>query len=412
MSITPFNFLSDNLPRLKAKQLAKTFPYLKLAVSQEATAQALGYSSWYKCLHRNNSASPSPSDQAAGLSVRIERYYHQANVLMALGIAPADADRWVRAWGLTGQPTLAPTVAAPTYYAWDAALRKVDSGELSDDQLVDEFCGEPEFSKYPEIDRPKRVCPGIILGPMGRYPHYAVDHQVNSRIPGYLRGPHSLYHCEDDLDLLASCVPGFAASQSRVEPLRLLSAVQHEWHYGVPHPASKHSVVQALISAAQASPNAMVVISQRAMPKKFGDYDFSRRSVACLRGVDFAEFLREKGKLDPATVIWFDDVAPVRFSMVETLVNCGVGYADLALPVFRDAQRHTPCLPIYSYPFMSGPMSEDEYQGGVERFCLLPLAEDYAGDDDDGGPGDDFEGPDAPLEPNTPANRSFKLQPA
>lgn len=56
MAISPFVFSSDSLPKLKAKQLSTTFRFLKLAVAQEATARALGYSIWYECIAGMDSA--------------------------------------------------------------------------------------------------------------------------------------------------------------------------------------------------------------------------------------------------------------------------------------------------------------------------------------------------------------------
>lgn len=48
---------------------------------------------------------------------------------------------------------------------------------------------------------------------------------------------------------------------------------------------------------------------------------------------------------------------------------------------------------------MTAPMSPDEYSG-TERLCLLPLNEDYDGEDDEddrSGDGDAPEGPDGPM---------------
>ncbi|MDZ4127664.1 MAG: hypothetical protein U1E02_26375 [Hydrogenophaga sp.] len=75
MAISPFVFSSESLPRLKAKQLSKVFPFLRLSTAQEATAQALGYSSWYECIQRGTKGKASLSDQDAGMPVRVGRYY-------------------------------------------------------------------------------------------------------------------------------------------------------------------------------------------------------------------------------------------------------------------------------------------------------------------------------------------------
>ncbi len=124
-----FVFSSDNLPKQKAKQLFKTFPFLKLSTAQEATARALGYSSWYECIHQGAKGEQSPSDQDAGIPTRVARYYHQANTLTTFGITPFEADLWVRAWGLTGHPTFPPEQARPLYYKWREVLDQVNRGE-------------------------------------------------------------------------------------------------------------------------------------------------------------------------------------------------------------------------------------------------------------------------------------------
>lgn len=384
MSIAPFTFSSDNLPKLKAKQLSKAFPFLKLAAAQEATARALGYPSWYECTRRGTQGVPSLSDQEAGLPVRVARYYNQAGVLMGLGITPAEADLWVRTWGLTGRPTSAPESGFPVYSVWNAALERFERGEIDENQLVEE-CGDDGCSKYPEIDRPQRVCPGVILGPMGKYPHYAVAQSVTARIPIYLRGPNSLYHYEDDGDVLSMCVPEFPRSKGSAPVFPRLSRIQHEWHYGQKHPDAPDLCIPNLVSMALARPDALIVISQRAMPKPGDGFDFARCVLACLRGKDFAVFLREKGVIHPAAVIWYSDVAdrPASFDWINWLSGHEGGSATVSVPFFEAASRYQPCLPVYSYPFMTAPMSTDEYGAGGERACLLPLNEDYKEEDDE-----------------------------
>lgn len=401
MAISPFIFSSENLPRLKAKQLFKAFPFLKLSVAQEATARALGYSTWYECTNRGTGGVPSLSDQEAGLPIRVGRYYHQAGVLMGLGIAPSEADLWVRAWGLTGQPTLAPEEGVPLYSRWNETLERLERGEISEEQAREQW--EAWDSKYPDIDIPKRVCPGVILGPCGRYPHYAVDPSINARIPIYLRGPSSLYHYEDDDDVLAMTVPSFPEA-SRAEPIfPRLNRIQHEWHYGAKHPGATALCLPQLEDAALAVPDSMVVISQRAMRGKNDSLDFAQCALACLRGRDFAAFLRAKGVIDPAKVIWYRNVDPRQLSLEWSM---GFEFGDwskgMKLPVFEDADKHQPSLPLYSYPFKAAPMHRYEYSIAFERLCLLPLDEDYLDDeddDDDGSWGDsDPEGPIPTLE--------------
>lgn len=402
MITSPFVFSSKNLPKLKAKQLSKTFPFLKLSGAQEATARALGYSSWYECSNRGSRGTPSPTDQEAGLSVRVSRYYHQANVLMSIGITPAEADLWVRAWGLTGSPTLAPELAIPTYYEWNSALDRFEQGEIDEDKLVEE-CGEyGGWSKYPDIDRPHRICPGVILGPMGKYPHYAVDPVVNASIPIYLRGPQCSYHYEDDGDILAVCVPGFPESRRSGPIISRLSPIQHEWHFGNKHPDAGDQSVARLLAEALACPNEMVVLSIRAMPKPDDKHDFHSHAVACARGKDFAKFIRDKGVLDPSVVVWYKDVDG---RQLDFLYGLDFGAIGKSLPVFEAANKYQPCLPVYSYPFMTSPMSLDEYGIGMERICLLPLNEDY---DQDGDDEDDLGGDvDPPQDPDIPGIGHF-----
>lgn len=385
MAISPFVFSSGNLPKLKAKQLAKTFPHLKLSAAQEATARALGYSSWFECSHRGALGQPSLSDRDAGLSVRVGRYCHQASVLMSIGITPSEADRWVRTWGLTGEPTLTPEHGRPLYSAWNDALERFERGEMAESSLLEEF-GEQGYSKYPDIDRPQRICPGVILGPMGKYPHYAVDPALAAQIPIYLRGPYCNYHYEDDGDVLAMCVPGFPASEGVERIFPRLNRIQHEWHFGTKHPDASEEAIPKLVAAAMERPDELMVLSQRWMPTPGGKYDHSRYAFACLRGSDFAAFLNRKGVIEPASVIWFRDVE-LRREFVEWgswLDGFGWEPGLPRLPVFEGARKLDPSLPLYSYPFMTAPMSSDEYGGLSERPCLLPLDEDYDGEDEEG----------------------------
>ncbi len=378
MAIPAFVFSSGNLPKLKAKQLSKAFPHLKLSAAQEATALALGYSSWFECSQRGLLGQPSPSDQDAGLTVRVARYYHQAGVLMKIGITPSEADRWVRTWGLTGQSTLAPEYGRPRYCVWNEALERFERGEIDESLLLEEF-GEQCYSKYPEIDRPQRVCPGVILGPMGKYPHYVVDPAIAAQIPIYLRGPHSNFHYEDDGDVLAMCVPGFPAGKAMEKIFPRLNRIQHEWHFGTKHPEASDKSIAKLVAAAMARPDELMVISQRWMPTPGGEYDHSRYALACLRGSDFAAFLNRKGVIDPWSVIWFRDVELSRhFEEWSDWLDGFVWGPELPpLPVFEGARKHQPSVPLYSYPFMKAPMSGDEYGGNSEHHCLLPLDEDY-----------------------------------
>lgn len=366
MANSPFIFSSDSLPKRKAKQLATTFPHLKLSAAQEATALALGYSSWFECVHRGALGQSSLSDEDSGISVRVARYYHHANVLMGLGITPAESDLFVRAWGLTGRPTLAPKRAVPLYHSWNSVIESFERGELSEDDLLSEF-GDQDSSKFPEIDRPERVCPGVILGPMGRYPHYAVAPAVATKIPLYLRGPHSTYHYTDDGDVLSMCVPGFPASGRSERLFPRLNRIQHEWHWGCKHPNASEELVPKLAAAAKERPEDFLVVSERWMPALEGKYDPNRVALACLRGSDFAAFLSQKGAIDPSKVVWFRDVeSPSMAEWGSWLQGFGRSRALPELPVFEEACKHKPSLPLYSYPFMTAPMSADECHGPMK----------------------------------------------
>lgn len=392
MPTRPFVFSSANLPKAKAKQLNRAFPFLRLATAQEATAAALGYSSWYECCHRGALGTPSPSDQEAGLSERVLRYYQQANALISFGITPSEADCWVRAWGLTGRPTMAVHAATATFYVWDKALEELEQGAISEQRFVEEF-GDGGCSKYPDIDRPARVTSGVIIGPCGKYPHYAIDPAINAKIPVYLRGPHSLYHCEDGVDVLAVCVPQFPLNIAREFKLDRLSDIQHEWHFGSKHPDAPAAVIPELIAQAQANPDAPIVLSNRAMPVLGGGFDHHRRAIACISGREFAELLRNKGVINSREVIWFHDVDPKDTRTWYDWISMG----SSKLPVFVLASKYKPGLPVYSYPFMSAPMAMCEYMGFWEQVCLLPLNEDYEDGSGFDAEEDDPEGPDIPA---------------
>lgn len=312
---------------------------------------------------------------------------------MGIGITPSEADRWVRTWGLTGEPTLTPEHGRPLYSAWNDALERVERGEMDESSLLDEF-GEQGYSKYPDIDRPQRICPGVILGPMGKYPHYAVDPALAAHIPIYLRGPYCNYHYEDDGDVLAMCVPGFPVSAGVERVFPRLNRIQHEWHFGTKHPDANEEAIPKLVAAAMERPDELMVLSQRWMPTPGGNYDHSRYAFACLRGSDFAAFLNRKGVIEPSSVIWFRDVE-LRRELIEWgswLDGFGWGPDLPTLPVFEGARKLQPSLPLYSYPFMRAPMSSDEYGGLSERPCLLPLDEDYDGEDEEGEAGFGEEG--------------------
>ncbi len=416
LAASPFVFASHNLPKLKARQLAKTFPFLKLSVAQETTARALGYRSWYECVHQGNIGQPSASDQEAGLDVRVLRYYQQASALIAIGITPAEADIWVRGWGLTGHPTLAPRRARPFYYEWKDFLDEFERKKTTEQEYLDEF-GYAEYSKYPEIYRPEWICPGVILGPMGKYPHYAVDPVLAAGIPVYLRGPRSGYHCEDGADVLEQFIPGFPKQEQAEREDRLaeevlllfgerLNCVQYEWHYGSKYPRahSDEACLPRLIAAARKQPDDLMVITQRAMPGDENRYEFRRYAVACLRGGDFVQFLENKGVLDTTKVIWFHDLDPNSdcrdfWSFDMWLTDPYMYEGKVVLPVFRNERNLEPGLPLYSYPFMVAPMSSSEYMGGIEYTTLLPLNKDYLDDGGDDDEGDDDD-PDGEFDPS------------
>jgi hypothetical protein len=404
-----FAFTSPKLPALKAKQLHRAFPFLKLSAAQEATARAMGYSSWYECLNRGTSGRPSLSDQAAGIPTRVARLYHQASVLTGIGIAPGHADSWVRAWGLTGAPTLAPSKAGSHYYRWLDAAKRVQRGEFSEQQIALKW-PEADWSKHPDVDRAVEVCPGIVLSPCGKYPHYAVDPAILAHAPAYLRGARNLYHYEDDGSVLTAMVSGFCEEHS--EPIaERLNHLQYEWHFGTKHPQAEAPVLPQLQAAALNSPNALVIISIRATPTSSHDYDFDRFAVACLRGVDFAAFLASKGHLDPSKVVWYSDV---RRDGLPRHPHWLDGYgAAVALPILESASTRQPSLPVYSYPFKDAPMASDEYSTSLEMTPMIALHLDYTDDSDDANDdegGDDSDDGNDPVDPAGTLN--LEAQPA
>lgn len=379
--MTPFVFTSTKLPGLKAKQLRKAFPFLKLSQAQEATARALGYADWYECTHRGTDGRPSASDQDAGLETRISRYYHQASALIALGITPPDADVWVRGWGLTGSPTLAPAMAVPTYYRWLRDVGRLERGELSDEEIALEW-QEADWSKYPSVDRPMQVCQGVILAPCGKYPHYAVDPAIQARTPIHLRGSGAIYHLEDEHDVVSMMVPDFQSG--RRPPIGdRFNLLTHEWHFGQKHPDARAPMAPQLIAAARAVPDAMVIVTYRFMPTSDGGMSSNSYAIACLPGAEFASFVESKGVFDPTKLVWYANVDREDFP-ANDLYGWLVGMSpELDLPVFEAARKLKPSQPIYSYPFKVGPMASEEFYDISDRQPLLPLSVDYRDDDDD-----------------------------
>lgn len=388
MSPKSFVFSSPNLPKAKARQLHKAFPFLSLSTAQEMTARALGYPSWFECAKRGTSGPPSLGDQEAGLDTRVVRY-QQANVLINYGVTPQDADRWVRAWGLTGRPTLALSHAAPLFYEWDSAINALESGTMHVMTFVENYVDLlPHHSRYPEVDRPVRLTPSVIVGPSADDPVYAIHPALSAQIPIYMRGPFGQFHYQHDAPLLTLYAPDFPPSEYSEFPPEQFNFVQYEWHFGRKHPDAPYPVVPHLIEQAQSNPKALVVLTDRAMPVPGmgDDIDFGRRAIACISGEAFAEFLRSKGAINASTVIWFRDVVPT--DTPRYFETFGTYDALLKLPIFKATTKYQPCLPIYSYPFMDAPMADSEYCHAEESTCLLPLRENY--ERDDGGPDDEF----------------------
>lgn len=383
----PFVFSSNALPSKKAKSLQKAFPFLKLSVAQEATARALGYPSWFDCITNGTKGELSLPDQEAGMDVRVLRYNHQAGELMKIGLSPFNADHWVRAWGLTGAPTLHRDEAIPLYYIWQKGLIQLERGEISEEEFLERWGDMDDgYSKYPDIDRPIRVCDGVIIGPYGRYPHFVVDPKLEATMPGYLRGNGGCYHIEDGVKTLEMSIPHFGNEYSN-NLMSNLSWVQKQWHAGEQGSNVCKAALRKMASQADRAAEEMIVISIRVEPKSIADSSFDKVAVACLKGRDFAEYIRTKGNLNTERVVWFRDVSREdlrgEFSDFDMfIIHDDVDVEDACIPFFRKANSCKPSLPLYSYPFRYGPMNQAEYQANWEWQCLLALDEDYIKDEE------------------------------
>lgn len=381
----PFVFSSTALPSKKAKSLQKAFPFLKLSVAQEATARALGYPSWFECITNGTHGEPSLSDQEAGMDVRVLRYYHQAGELMKVGLSPSNADLWVRAWGLTGNPSLSRDQAIPLYYRWlNEGLIPLEREEITEEEFFERWGDEnSDFSKYPEIDRPTKICEGVLLGPNGKYPYFFIDPHLESRMPAYLRGNGGEYHIEDGAEKLAMFIPAFP-DEYRSGQVNDLSWVQHHWHYGEKGSTQSTSALLDMESQANQAPDEMFVISICVEPECLDGGEWGKLAVACLKGRDFAEYIRTKGDLDTERVVWFRDVSDKYISLLDfRWFLSGAGDDTVSLPIFKKRSLYKPSLPLYSYPFRYGPMHHDEYSTTSEWASLLPLDEDYGKDERD-----------------------------
>lgn len=263
--------------------------------------------------------------------------------------------------------------ATPLFHRWDNALQALERGTIDEAYFLamDGDLNEG-YSKYPEVDRPARITPSVIVGPMGRYPAYGVNPALSAQIPIHLRGPIGAYHYTDHAALLGLYAPGFPAPKFGHLHERF-NSIQYEWHFGRKHPKDAYALIPYLIEQARSNPGELVVITNRAMPAPGGAdaIDFNRRAVACVSGSAFAEFLQSKGVINPTTVIWFGNVAP------EDVPDFGA-HEGYRLPVFQPAPKYRPYLPMYCYPFMEGPMADAEYMGTSEQLCLLPLGKDLS----------------------------------
>lgn len=369
-----FFYEAESFPAKKAKLLQKAFPHLKLADAQEVTAKALGYSSWFECKKTGLQDKSGPFDQSLDLETLIERQFQQALCLMKIGICSADADKWVRGWGLTGDATLEFKDAIPRYTYWDSLLTSYENGEIDDEAMDALFPGE-YFVGDEVRKRPERVYEGVILGPMPAFENsrfwashqfkkdcreplrnfacYAFSYQAMENFPKYFKGNSSIFHPNE---------PGNFLVKKYLEKLNIEiwdqtiidSCLDLEMNFGENGLSGyeDRSLVKDLISFIKIFPNEKYIISNHPACNH-GIIDFGLRNIATLNGNDFIKLLEEK-EVDLNKVVWFENI-PIqnriktnyRYQYVEELFYLIFNH------LFENSKEHEPSLRILTNPFAS-----------------------------------------------------------
>jgi len=340
----------------KAKQLQKAFPGLPHSTSQEITAVALGFQGWFDCASRlkKDTNIASLYDEQIAPPLFIDRRHQQFCALVDSGyVAPADAEYFVRCWGLTSeQPATGLSEFATTYTEFLDDMRDFESGTLSSD------------SHY--ADKPEWIADGIVLGHDIKYTYYALDAQRFHALPPYIRGNSSAFLRYETGYWLSLSFKDVFSDEDRKHALDDLSRnpLHTEWATGRVTDEEPFFSLKQMRKVAEKHPDSWFPLSVRLNMSSDDAYKNDPFCyVPALQGEHFIHYLDNQGDLKLDWVQWF------QMRRRDALNNIGwIPYSGMTInPDIRLPENLiTPCKPYYHSPFKHGPMAEFEYNTAIE----------------------------------------------
>lgn len=362
-----------------AKQMQRVFPALQLSTAQEATACALGFSSWFDLSKRIETAPNTASlpDEAISPVERLRRRYQQIRALIDVANLPAcEVEDFVRRWNLTAAAPATLLAEFYTDYALsDADLTALESGEVSEQELEEQY-------DWSWGGIPRRIADGIILGPCGpKYNYYQLSSARLHEMPLYLRGDASIFLDGENGGCVALAFPDLFSTEEKQAGLAFLAEREpwlHEWYTGSTPEDFDGTSLQQLSRLAANAPEDWFALSIRLRTDTFPEK--MEYAAPALRGADFVRFIETKGHLRGLDVQWFafkDSRSIMRFNNMCS----GLGIEGTA-PNRLEPQDIIPTEPLFGSPFKHGPMCFIEFSTMIEGGGML-LSEELEDDETD-----------------------------
>jgi hypothetical protein len=335
--------------KARAKSLKRAAPWLSTAASLEATAAALGFSSWFDACSRINGKAHPPSlpDEEVNSEERLwRRYVAGCAVVDLAGFSPSDADMFVRYWS----PTAAKPGFRPTQFrsAYGDAVDELAEYERA---LAG---GESDEGESGWMVPAERLAPDLMLCRGEKYEYLVPSETALQQIPAYIRGNASSFLTFEGGLALALCRPDWFERDVTVEALRELGKYRRAWA-DVRLDGSRTFDLYALEQEAVENPAASFPLSCRTL---MGNTDPHRYFLPVLDGRRFADFIRNRGALRLSDVRWYEapeDVAYVSLHFLDFSTSRSFRLSK------EDLAKLEPCRPPYLSPFKHGPMFDIEY---------------------------------------------------
>lgn len=353
---------SVDFVKKSAKQLQRAFPALQLSTAQEATASALGFSSWFDCSKRiqGSQSATSLPDEASSQDERLRRRHQQIRALVDVANLPAfDVEDFVRLWNLTANtPATLLKTFSTVFSDLDEVLCALESGKISEQEFQDIFSGVDGL--------PRRVADGIIAGPYGlKHDYYQLSSKRLLEMPLYLRGNASAFMADDDAHLVELAFPEFFSDDEKQAALVFMARHEpwlYEWHTGNPPQDSLVPSLRQLSEQASIESDEWFALSIRFDTNTFPEK--LEYAIPALQGGDFVRFIETKGHLRGLNIKWFtlkNESAVMELAKME--IN---SYADKKASNKLNRHELIPIEPLYGSPFKFGPMFHAEFSPMAE----------------------------------------------